>query len=162
MAMSFGSLFLISLAAGLVGALTGMGGGVILVPALTFLGIDIKHAIAVSMVSVIATSSGSAAAYVRDRITNLKVGMFLEMFTICGALAEPPSPYRQSSACCSSCLDWCCFFLRRPCSSSALGGDGMRLKTLFRTGWNWREAITIRLYSARSRTRVRALTWAGR
>jgi uncharacterized membrane protein YfcA len=86
MALSFESLFLISLAAGLVGALTGMGGGVILVPALTFLGIDIKHAIAVSMVSVIATSSGSAAAYVRDRITNLKVGMFLEMFTICGAL----------------------------------------------------------------------------
>ena len=87
MAISFESLFLISLAAGLVGALTGMGGGVILVPALTFLGVDIKHAIAVSMVSVIATSSGSAAAYVRDRITNLKVGMFLEMFTIGGALA---------------------------------------------------------------------------
>jgi uncharacterized membrane protein YfcA len=87
MALSFESLFLISLVAGLVGALTGMGGGVILVPALTFLGIDIKHAIAVSMVSVIATSSGSAAAYVRDRITNLKVGMFLEMFTVSGALA---------------------------------------------------------------------------
>jgi uncharacterized membrane protein YfcA len=87
MALSFESLFLISLAAGLVGALTGMGGGVILVPALTFLGVDIKHAIAVSMVSVIATSSGSAATYVRDHITNLKVGMFLEMFTICGALA---------------------------------------------------------------------------
>jgi uncharacterized membrane protein YfcA len=87
MALSFESLFLIALAAGLVGALTGMGGGVILVPALTFLGIDIKHAIAASMVSVIATSSGAAAAYVRDHITNLKVGMFLEMFTICGALA---------------------------------------------------------------------------
>jgi uncharacterized membrane protein YfcA len=87
MALSFESLFLISLAAGLVGALTGMGGGVILVPALTFLGVDIKHAIAASMVSVIATSSGSAAAYVRDHITNLKIGMFLEMFTICGALA---------------------------------------------------------------------------
>ena len=56
-------------------------------PALTFLGIDIKHAIAASMVSVIATSSGAAAAYVRDHITNLRVGMFLEMFTICGALA---------------------------------------------------------------------------
>ena len=86
MALSFESLFLISLAAGLVGALTGMGGGVILVPALTFLGVDIKHAIAASMVSVIATSSGAAAAYVRDHITNLKIGMFLEMFTICGAL----------------------------------------------------------------------------
>jgi uncharacterized membrane protein YfcA len=85
--MSFEVLFLIAIAAGFTGAMTGMGGGVVLVPALTLLGMDIKHAIAVSMVSVIATSSGSAAAYVRDRITNLKVGMFLEMFTILGALA---------------------------------------------------------------------------
>ncbi len=79
-------LFLVSIAAGFVGAMSGMGGGVVLVPALTLLGIDIKHAIAISIVSVIATSSGSAAAYVRDHITNLKVGMFLEMFTIVGAL----------------------------------------------------------------------------
>ena len=84
--MAFHWLFLISLAAGLVGAMSGMGGGVVLIPALTLLGLDIKHAIAVSIVSVIATSSGSASAYVRDRITNLKVGMFLEMFTIVGAL----------------------------------------------------------------------------
>ncbi len=84
--MAFPWLFLISVAAGLVGAISGMGGGVVLIPALTLLGIDIMHAIAVSIVSVIATSSGSAAAYVRDRITNLKVGMFLEMFTIVGAL----------------------------------------------------------------------------
>ncbi len=63
-----------------------MGGGILLIPALTLLGIDIKHAIAISIISVIATSSGSASAYVRDRITNLKVGMFLEMFTITGAL----------------------------------------------------------------------------
>ena len=65
--------------------MSGMGGGVILIPVLTFFGMDIKHAIAVSIVSVIATSSGSASAYVRDRITNLKVGMFLEMFTMVGA-----------------------------------------------------------------------------
>lgn len=78
-------LFLVSVAAGLLGSMTGMGGGVVLVPALTMLGLDIKHAIATSMIAVIATSSGSAAAYVRDRITNLKVGMFLEVFTILGA-----------------------------------------------------------------------------
>lgn len=85
--MSIELLFVVSLLAGFVGAMSGMGGGVVLIPALTFFGTDIKHAIAVSMVSVIATSSGSASAYVRDHITNLKVGMFLEMFTIVGALA---------------------------------------------------------------------------
>ena len=85
--MPFHVLFLVSVVAGFVGAMSGMGGGVILIPVLTFFGMDIKHAIAVSIVSVVATSSGSASAYVRDRITNLKVGMFLEMFTIVGALA---------------------------------------------------------------------------
>jgi uncharacterized membrane protein YfcA len=85
--MSFHVLFLVSIVAGFIGAMSGMGGGVILIPVLTLLGMDIKYAIAVSIVSVIATSSGSASAYVRDRITNLKVGMFLEMFTIVGALA---------------------------------------------------------------------------
>jgi len=66
--------------------MSGMGGGIILIPALTLLGLDIKHSIAISIVSVIATSSGSASAYVRDKITNLKIGMFLEMFTIVGAI----------------------------------------------------------------------------
>ena len=77
----------VAFVAGFVGAMSGMGGGIILIPALTLLGVDIKHAIAISILSVIATSSGSASAYVRDHITNLKVGMFLEMFTIVGALA---------------------------------------------------------------------------
>ncbi len=85
--MSFEWVFLISIAAGFVGAMSGMGGGIVLIPALTLLGLDIKHSIAVSIVSVIASSSGAASAYVRDRITNLKVGMFLEMFTIVGAIA---------------------------------------------------------------------------
>ncbi len=79
-------LFGVSILAGFVGAMSGMGGGVILIPALTLLGFDIKHAIGISIISVIATSSGSASAYVRDHITNLKIGMFLEMFTIVGAL----------------------------------------------------------------------------
>ncbi|MFN2147758.1 MAG: sulfite exporter TauE/SafE family protein [Anaerolineales bacterium] len=85
--MSFITLILISSLAGLIGALGGMGGGTLLIPALTALGMDIKHAIAISMVSVIATSSGAAAAYVHDRLTNLRAGMFLEMFTILGAIA---------------------------------------------------------------------------
>lgn len=79
--------FPVALLAGFVGAMSGMGGGILLIPGLTLLGLDIKHAIAISVLSVIATSSGSASAYVRDHITNLKVGMFLEMFTIVGALA---------------------------------------------------------------------------
>ena len=60
--MSFPLLLLVSLIAGLVGAMTGMGGGVVLIPALTVFGFDIKRAIAISIVSVIATSSGSASA----------------------------------------------------------------------------------------------------
>jgi len=81
-----GLLFGVSVLGGFIGAMSGMGGGVVLIPALTFLGLPIKQAIAISLVSVIATSSGSASAYVRDGITNLKVGMFLEMFTIVGGV----------------------------------------------------------------------------
>lgn len=84
--MAAEAVLVISIVAGFVGAMSGMGGGVVLIPALTLFGLDIKRAIAVSILSVIATSSGSASAYVRDHITNLKVGMFLEMFTIVGAL----------------------------------------------------------------------------
>jgi uncharacterized membrane protein YfcA len=58
----------------------------VLIPVLTLSGVDIRHAIALSIVSVIATSSGSASAYVRDHITNLKLGMFLEIFTMTGAI----------------------------------------------------------------------------
>ena len=84
-------VFVISIAAGLIGALAGVGGGILIVPALTLLfGIDIRLAIGASIVSVIATSSGAAAAYVRDRMTDMRVGMFLELATtsgaVCGAL----------------------------------------------------------------------------
>src|SRR5215468_10370981 len=85
--MSLGLLLVVSAVAGFVGAMAGMGGGVVLIPALTLFGMDIKRAFAVSILSVIATSSGAASAYVRDSMTNLRVGMFLEMFTIVGALA---------------------------------------------------------------------------
>jgi uncharacterized protein len=77
-----------SFAAGLVGSLSGLGGGVVIVPLLTLaLGVDIRYAIGASLVSVIATSSGAAAAYVREGFTNLRVGMFLEIATTSGALA---------------------------------------------------------------------------
>lgn len=79
--------FAISVAAGVLGSLLGLGGGIIVVPALTLLmGIDIRYAIGASVVSVIATSSGAAAAYVRERMTNLRVAMVLEIATTSGAL----------------------------------------------------------------------------
>ncbi len=81
-------VFAISFAAGVIGALAGVGGGIIVVPSLTILfGIDIRLAIGASIVSVIATSSGAAAAYVRDRMTDMRVGMFLELATTSGAVA---------------------------------------------------------------------------
>ena len=81
------AVFVVCVGAGLVGALAGVGGGIIVIPALTVLfGIDIRLAIGASIVSVIATSSGAAAAYVRDRLTNLRVGMFLELATTTGAI----------------------------------------------------------------------------
>jgi uncharacterized membrane protein YfcA len=76
-----------SFAAGFLGALTGLGGGVVLVPLLTlFLGVDLRYAIGASLVSVIATSSGAAAAYVREGFSNIRIGMFLEIATTIGAI----------------------------------------------------------------------------
>src|SRR5205809_823332 len=77
----------ISLIAGFLGSLLGLGGGMIVVPALTLLlHVDIRLAIGASIVSVIATSSGAAAAYVRDRLANIRVAMFLELGTTLGAI----------------------------------------------------------------------------
>ncbi len=75
-----------SVAAGLLGALTGLGGGVVIVPLLTLgFGVDIRYAIGASLVSVIATSSGAAVAYVREGFSNIRVGMLLEIATTLGA-----------------------------------------------------------------------------
>ena len=82
------SLFALCLVAGLVGSLFGLGGGIIVVPALTLIyGIDIRYAIGASIVSVIATSSGAAAAYVREGMTNLRTAMLLEIGTTTGAIS---------------------------------------------------------------------------
>jgi uncharacterized membrane protein YfcA len=76
-----------SFGAGLLGALTGLGGGLVVVPMMTVLfHIDLRYAIGASLVSVIATSSGAAAAYVREGYTNVRVGIFLEVATTVGAL----------------------------------------------------------------------------
>lgn len=76
-----------SFAAGFLGSLTGLGGGVVLVPLLTlFFHVDLRYAIGASLVGVIATSSGAAAAYVKEGFSNIRIGMFLEIATTLGAL----------------------------------------------------------------------------
>ncbi|MGE5571228.1 MAG: sulfite exporter TauE/SafE family protein [Rhodospirillales bacterium] len=80
-------VWVIAALAGFVGALTGLGGGIIITPALTLLfGVDIRYAIGATLVGVIATSSGAAAAYVREGYTNIRIGLFLEIGTTLGAI----------------------------------------------------------------------------
>jgi uncharacterized membrane protein YfcA len=82
-----GLMWLGALVAGFLGSLTGLGGGVVLVPLLLLaFGVDIHYALGASLVSVIATSSGAAAAYVKEGYSNIRVGMFLEIGTTLGAL----------------------------------------------------------------------------
>jgi uncharacterized membrane protein YfcA len=84
----FALIFFASVGAGLIGSLIGLGGGIFIVPLLTLgLGMGIHEAAGASIVSVIATSSGAAAAYVRDRMANLRVGFFLEIATTVGAIS---------------------------------------------------------------------------
>ncbi len=81
-------IFLFSVGAGIGGAILGLGGGVIIVPALTLLlNLPIRFAIGASIVAVIATSSGTASAYIRDHLTNLRIGIALEVMTTMGALS---------------------------------------------------------------------------
>lgn len=81
-------LLAMALLAGFLGSLTGLGGGVVVVPFLTLaLGVNIRYAVGASLVSVIATSSGAASAYVKEGFSNIRIGMFLEVATTLGALA---------------------------------------------------------------------------
>jgi uncharacterized membrane protein YfcA len=81
------AIFGTSLLAGFLGAMTGLGGGVVIIPALCLLfKVDIHYALGASLISVIATSSGAAAAYVREGFSNIRIGMFLEVATTLGAL----------------------------------------------------------------------------
>jgi len=80
-------MFLVSVFAGVFGSIVGLGGGVVVIPALTIIfGIDIHFAIGASIVAIIGTSSGAASTYVRDKVTNLRVGMFLELGSTTGAI----------------------------------------------------------------------------
>jgi len=81
------ALFVTSVAAGAAGAILGLGGGILLIPILTlFYGVDLRYAMGASIVSVIATSSGAAAAYLRTHLSNVRIGLFLTLATVSGAL----------------------------------------------------------------------------
>ncbi len=90
-------ILLVSVAAGVVGALFGLGGGILIIPFLTLVeGVPVQLAVGASIVSVVATSSASAATYVQDHLTNLRLGMFLETGTVAGALTGAyVAPYFQ-------------------------------------------------------------------
>jgi uncharacterized membrane protein YfcA len=80
-------IFIVSIFAGIFGSIVGLGGGVVVIPVLTILlGVDIHFAIGASIVAIIGTSSGAASTYVKDKVTNLRVGMFLELASASGAI----------------------------------------------------------------------------
>ncbi len=84
----FITLLVVGILAGLVGSLSGLGGGVVVIPVLTvLLGVPIEYAAGASLIATIATSSGAASAYVKERIANIKIGMSLEIATTAGAIA---------------------------------------------------------------------------
>jgi uncharacterized membrane protein YfcA len=93
-------LFTISILAGFLGSILGIGGGMIVVPVLTlFLHVDIRYAIAASLISIVATSSGAAASFLKDHLTNLRVAVLLEIGTVFGAMVGfLISKHIQSSA----------------------------------------------------------------
>ncbi|MEI6055604.1 MAG: sulfite exporter TauE/SafE family protein [Lentisphaerota bacterium] len=88
-----------SIIAGFLGSLTGLGGGIVIVPLLTVVfGVDIRYAIGASLVSVIATSSGAASAYVKEGFSNMRIGMFLEVATTVGAIVGAAVALLMNSA----------------------------------------------------------------
>lgn len=93
-------LFLVSVFAGIFGSVVGLGGGVVIIPVLTIvLGVDIHFAIGASIVAIIGTSSGAASTYVKDKVTNLRVGMFLELASTTGAITGAAlAAYANSAA----------------------------------------------------------------
>jgi len=147
-------IWITSLAAGFLGALTGLGGGFVIVPALSLVfGVDIRYAIGASLISVIATSSGAAAAYVKEGFTNTRIGMFLEIATTFGALTGAFVAARvstQAIAVIFGCLLlWSAYEESRPrLSRSAEGKD--RLAGILKLDSNYPTPNGIQSYSVHS------------
>jgi uncharacterized protein len=142
----------VSFAAGLLGALTGLGGGVVLVPLLTILfHVDLRYAIGASLVSVIATSSGAAAAYVREGFSNIRIGMFLEIATTVGALAgaflATRIPTNALAIIFGLMLVYSAYLSRRPRSAEQRNLPPDPLATRLRLNGNFPEAGAQRHYN---------------
>lgn len=142
-------LFTGSIAAGCLGALTGLGGGVVIVPLLTLIfGVDMRYAIGASLISVIATSSGSAAAYVREGYSNVRIGLFLEIATslgaICGAALAAFVPTQGLAILFGLVLLYSAFaskeheqrVVKRASATKSLG-ERLRLNGVYPSGPNW-------------------------
>jgi uncharacterized membrane protein YfcA len=131
------AVFTSSIVAGFLGSLTGLGGGVVIVPLLALgFGVDIRYAIGASLVSVIATSSGAAAAYVKEGFSNIRIGMFLEIATTVGALVGASLTTRLSTSLIAVVfglvLVFSAFLSGHPPHEAALGGAPDPLATRLR------------------------------
>ncbi|HUK47786.1 MAG TPA: sulfite exporter TauE/SafE family protein [Terriglobales bacterium] len=141
-----------SLLAGFLGALTGLGGGVVLVPLLTiFFHVDLRYAIGASLVSVIATSSGAAAAYVKEGFSNIRIGMFLEIATTLGALLgaylTAKLPANAIAIIFGIVLLYSAFVSRRPRQRSAVEKPPDPLATKLKLNGSFPDAGGIRHYN---------------
>jgi uncharacterized protein len=143
---------LVSFAAGLLGSLTGLGGGVILVPLLTILfHVDIRYAIGASLVSVIATSSGAAAAYVKEGFSNIRIGMFLEIATtfgaLCGAFLATRIPTSALAVIMGFVLLYSAYLSRKPRPEAQRNLPPDPLATRLRMNGNFPDAGGMREYN---------------
>ncbi len=141
-----------SLVAGFVGALTGLGGGVVLVPLLTLIfKVDIRYAIGASLVSVIATSSGAASAFVKEGFSNIRIGMFLEIATTLGALLGATLAAHVSTHAIAIIfgivLLFSAYFSRKPQSEAQRNAPADSLATRLRLNGSFPEGEGLRSYN---------------
>ena len=157
-----------SLVAGLLGSLTGLGGGVVLVPLLTlFFKVDIRYAIGASLVSVIATSSGAAAAYVKEGFSNIRIGMFLEIATTLGALTgaflATIVPTTALAIIFGVVLLYSAYLSRKPRSHLERNLPPDKLATRLRMNGSFPDEQGIRHYNVQKRShRLQLDVWGGR
>jgi hypothetical protein len=135
--------------------LTGLGGGVVLVPLLTiFFKVDIRYAIGASLVSVIATSSGAAAAYVKEGFSNIRIGMFLEIATtlgaVCGAFLAAKVSTAAIAVIFGVVLVYSAYLSRKPRSQADRDAPPDPLATRLRLNGSFPDAGGVRHYNVQN------------